>query len=323
MSEDNGSENVKSSEADSNEEVSPTMAASASSKAIPIVAPSPSAPLTDDKEQDKGASPSQDNGTKPITNTTIAGKSAKLCKNVIIHGFCKYEGKGCEFYHPPSEDTAGSSETGSTTAPSATGSQPKTKLSVGSKSFKPGGSGGNSKTLQDIAKKAPVFVPKQASTPTVASAPSFTPSNTSYGDSSSGNTSSEYMNYSSEVVDASDLSSHFAQLDVDHSQGYSQGHNYNTSYGSGSEYNAMLNTPRQTKPALDPYAYQSSQEMASSMPLQYHLYQLPLAHVNNLLPHQRTLHQFFMSDSLREDLQRRSEASHAISNGKHALEEIS
>lgn len=31
----------------------------------------------------------------------MSNNNKPLCRNVIIHGFCKYEGKGCEFNHDP------------------------------------------------------------------------------------------------------------------------------------------------------------------------------------------------------------------------------
>ncbi|KXS11673.1 hypothetical protein M427DRAFT_102239, partial [Gonapodya prolifera JEL478] len=49
--------------------------------------------------------------------------------------------------------------------------------------------------------------------------------------------------------------------------------------------------------------------------LQYHLYSPPLPHVSNLHPHQRMIQSFFMSDRLREELQKRNEAVH------HSLDE--
>ncbi|KAJ3300231.1 PAB-dependent poly(A)-specific ribonuclease subunit 3 [Borealophlyctis nickersoniae] len=70
----------------------------------------------------------------------------------------------------------------------------------------------------------------------------------------------------------------------------------------------------------NPYQYQNSQMdqfylhqqqlglVAPQQPLQYHLYTSPLPHVSNLHPHQKTIHAFFMSDKLREELQRKSEA---------------
>ncbi|ORX88988.1 hypothetical protein K493DRAFT_331279 [Basidiobolus meristosporus CBS 931.73] len=43
--------------------------------------------------------------------------------------------------------------------------------------------------------------------------------------------------------------------------------------------------------------------------LRYHLYTTPLPHITNLPPNRKTIHSFFMSDNLREELQRKNEAS--------------
>ncbi|KAI8983559.1 hypothetical protein BDB01DRAFT_791254 [Pilobolus umbonatus] len=37
------------------------------------------------------------NVLKSPIKANVAAK--RLCRNVIIHGYCKYEGKGCEFNH--------------------------------------------------------------------------------------------------------------------------------------------------------------------------------------------------------------------------------
>ncbi|KAH8112098.1 hypothetical protein DFH11DRAFT_538058 [Phellopilus nigrolimitatus] len=28
----------------------------------------------------------------------------RQCRNIMIHGFCKYEGKGCVYHHPPRDE---------------------------------------------------------------------------------------------------------------------------------------------------------------------------------------------------------------------------
>jgi hypothetical protein len=78
---------------------------------------------------------------------------------------------------------------------------------------------------------------------------------------------------------------------------------------------------------MDPYYYQNppvyTQQPVSFMAilclrsnsytqlvcqLQHHLYSSPLPHVTNLHPHQKSIHAFFMSDNLREELTERNEA---------------
>ena len=50
--------------------------------------------------------------------------------------------------------------------------------------------------------------------------------------------------------------------------------------------------------------------------LQYHLATNPLPHVSNLTNNQRSIHTFFMSDKLKEDLLRRNEVTLRVCLGK-------
>ncbi|ORZ27845.1 putative poly(A)-binding protein-dependent poly(A) ribonuclease [Lobosporangium transversale] len=58
--------------------------------------------------------------------------------------------------------------------------------------------------------------------------------------------------------------------------------------------------------SMNNYYFQGGGTMVQQ-PLQYHLYNTPLPHVSNLSPHQKTIHGFFISDSLREELHRKNE----------------
>jgi len=64
---------------------------------------------------------------------------------------------------------------------------------------------------------------------------------------------------------------------------------------------------------MNPYATESSaqlyQQSTYTQPLKYHLYAPIGPHRANLLPYQRTAHDLFIPDQLREELQRKSEAS--------------
>ncbi|KAF9895819.1 hypothetical protein BX616_008756, partial [Lobosporangium transversale] len=42
--------------------------------------------------------------TKPASVTN--SNKARTCRNIVIHGFCKYEGKGCEFNHDVGKPTS-------------------------------------------------------------------------------------------------------------------------------------------------------------------------------------------------------------------------
>ncbi|KAI9701021.1 MAG: PAB-dependent poly(A)-specific ribonuclease subunit 3 [Candelina mexicana] len=72
------------------------------------------------------------------------------------------------------------------------------------------------------------------------------------------------------------------------------------------------------QPQINPYAQESATnsntafyqgQSGYAQPLQYHLYAPIGPHRENLLAYQRTAHDFFISDNLREELQRKSEAS--------------
>lgn len=78
-----------------------------SPSAIPIVAPDAAASTS--SQTDTVNKPASKPKGRPLTLlicqlywhwTWIANVNAKrLCRNVIIHGFCKFEDKGCEFNH--------------------------------------------------------------------------------------------------------------------------------------------------------------------------------------------------------------------------------
>ena len=76
-------------------------------------------------------------------------------------------------------------------------------------------------------------------------------------------------------------------------------------------------TPNQHQPQMNMYAQdpttggntQYYQANSFSQPLQYHLYTSLGPHRENLLPYQRSAHDFFIPDNLREDLQRKSAAT--------------
>ena len=82
-------------------------------------------------------------------------------------------------------------------------------------------------------------------------------------------------------------------------------------------------TPHQTQ--INPYAQDNTtqsgtsyyQDSSYTQPLQYHLYTALGPHREAMLPHQRNAQDFFISDTLREDLQRKSAAAHQVLPRKH------
>ena len=77
-------------------------------------------------------------------------------------------------------------------------------------------------------------------------------------------------------------------------------------------------TPHPTQ--INPYAQDNTTQGAASyyqdssytQPLQYHLYTALGPHREAISPHQRNAQDFFISDTLREDLQRKSAAAHQV-----------
>jgi len=80
--------------------------------------------------------------------------------------------------------------------------------------------------------------------------------------------------------------------------------------------NLIGHSPGQQQAQINPYAQDSSsngtnyfQSTSYQQPVQYHLYASLAPHREAILPHQRAAHEFFIPDSLREELQRKSAAT--------------
>ncbi|KAI8813107.1 hypothetical protein BJ742DRAFT_521287 [Cladochytrium replicatum] len=207
---------------------------------------------------------STSNGQTPPRS---ANAKNRTCRNIIIHGYCKYEGKGCEYNHD-------AGKFGGIAQQSASPELGKSKLRVDSPVFLPGqppdsmATGGHLTGLK------------------VAGVQSYDPS---YG---------YYDPAPFEVAPPTDMN------------GVNR---MGSSVGPGMD--GMMN-PYYQHSHVDPYFYQHSTRNPGSMPmsvaqpqpLQYHLYIQSLPYVSNLHPNQKSINSFFMSDRLREELQRRNEA---------------
>ncbi|KAF9356856.1 PAB-dependent poly(A)-specific ribonuclease subunit 3 [Mortierella sp. AD094] len=204
---------------------------------------------------------------KPVSLTN--SNKSRTCRNIVIHGFCKYEGKGCEFNHDVGKPAA------STSSPEIS----KAKLHVNSPIFKP--SSLSTSSVKADAINAPEFVPKSAQDNSLTASAYSDPRQLAHP------YASPIQN--NLISSMSNLSNNFSQFGMNDMSmpGTIQG-NY---YGEGS---------------MSGYYYQGSGAMLHQ-PLQYHLYNTPLPHVSNLLPHQKTIHGFFISDTLREELHRKNE----------------
>ncbi|CAB4385204.1 unnamed protein product [Rhizophagus irregularis] len=280
------------------------------SSAIPIVAP------TSEKEPPK---------SPPSSKNLTANSKTRTCRNLIIHGYCKYEGKGCEFNH----------DLGKSTSPPNSPETNKSKLSVNSPVFKP------SVLLSSIPPEvvnAPPFVPKstQVNTPEeISVTPTSTtgsPQQKHYYDSGEQEYDNEMTLYEQNLgfyppvppptpflLSPGGVANHglnalansFASLGLNNATNFASNEN------SLSEVPSHMNNTSYftTSHHLDPFLYQSQQALLPQ-PLQYHLYTSPLPHVSNLHPHQKTIHAFFMLDHLREELQRKNESTLKTVNAK-------
>ncbi|CAG8558510.1 17127_t:CDS:10 [Acaulospora morrowiae] len=269
------------------------------SAAIPIVAPT-----SEDTPKNLSAK-----------NSTLNSKT-RTCRNLIIHGYCKYEGKGCEFNH----------DMGKTTSPPNSPETSKTtKLNVNSPVFKP------ASLLSSIPPEvvnAPPFIPKnnQANvideTPVTPTSVPGSPRQQLFHESNDQDVSlydptiGFYPAQSSSskklIIPSSNASSHglnalansFASLGLD-----------NNSYPETTSSQMNNTNFYSTSHQVDPFLYPTQQALLPQ-PLQYHLYTSPLPHVSNLHPHQKTIHAFFMSDNLREELQQKNEETLRSINAK-------
>ncbi|KAF9334565.1 PAB-dependent poly(A)-specific ribonuclease subunit 3 [Podila minutissima] len=160
---------------------------------------------------------------------------------------------------------------------SSTTTLPKAKLHVNSPIFKPSNLSSGSVKAESI--NAPEFVPKHSHESSAGNM---------YGDVRLMQPFAAPMQ-ANMVNSMNNLQGNFSQFGInDMSMGGSMQSTY---YGDG---------------AVNNYYYQGSGAMMHQ-PLQYHLYNTPLPHVSNLLPHQKTIHGFFISDTLREELHRKNE----------------
>ncbi|KAJ2957748.1 hypothetical protein NQZ79_g6597 [Umbelopsis isabellina] len=284
--------------------------------AIPIVAPSTdtAAVTTNPKSPTLKPAPA----TKAPAN---AGK--RLCRNIIIHGYCKFEGKGCEFNH---EVRLLSNEITFILSPFLL-EKSKPKLRVNSPAFKPS-------TPSSVSADAPVFVPKAAGTYMLTSSMQF-----SYADinllSDASLTSSAAAFQSDQQFDpnvrdyvpnapyfpagppnqaptfapspsnVASITNNFSQFGFTDSPSVQNELSPMAAQATpqGRPFNGNMFDPNH----MDPYYYQNP-PVYTQQPLQHHLYSSPLPHVTNLHPHQKSIHAFFMSDNLREELTERNEA---------------
>ncbi|KAI9886012.1 MAG: hypothetical protein M1823_002179 [Watsoniomyces obsoletus] len=238
-------------------------------------------------------------GASPAPHAREHAKDT-LCRNVTIYGRCRYEDKGCIFNHDPMKLQSAPTHVESV----------KKRLNVDSPAFTPSALHANGTNKQ--------FRPRTMS-PKVVNAAPFTPKKLNPG------TTNAFV--------LPDTTTTSAWATPDAQEFVPQAYN-GMDMGDGSVTNPGANLfdgyvtagamgdvgPGNGQPQVNPYAQDTTgltgagasfyQGQGGFMqPLQYHLYAPLGPHRENLLPYQRTVHDLFIPDALREELQRKAEAS--------------
>ncbi|KAL1873059.1 hypothetical protein VTK73DRAFT_1196 [Phialemonium thermophilum] len=214
-----------------------------------------------------------------------------LCRNVLIYGHCRYEGQGCTFNHDQSKNNS-----------SQTDLSGKKTLNVESPSFTPSNlqQTGKKSTLSTQAASAAPFTPRGPNaTPSLqhnVEAPVFNPA-----------TVREFtpQNY--------DLSKSVSPSSSGHDNGYpvdqfSMGH-LAQALPATSQFNPYAGDHSTLANATASYFPSHGAYATPLQPPQYHLYAPIGPYREDLLPYQRAAHDFFLSERLREDLQKKAHAT--------------
>lgn len=218
-----------------------------------------------------------------------------LCRNVLIYGHCRYEDQGCAFNHDPNRTLSAQTES------------LKKSLNVDSPSFTPSTLSvpGKGATISSQAANAAPFTPRAMASGTA------TPNSQLDAEPATFNpaairefTPSQSYDLSQQTVIQNGTASD-AQVSFDPFQMAPLAQAMPTA----AQYNPYLEDA--TNIASNGAAYYQSQTTfaAPAQPLQYHLYAPIGPHREDLLAYQRLTHDFFMPEKLREDLQKKSEAT--------------
>ncbi|TAQ85954.1 hypothetical protein B7494_g5721 [Chlorociboria aeruginascens] len=214
-----------------------------------------------------------------------------LCRNVLIYGHCRYEDQGCAFNHDPNKTL------------SAQPDSVKKSLNVDSPSFTP-------TTFNAPRKSASI-------TSQAANAAPFTPQGLVSGTATP-----------NAQLEAEQATFNPAQIREFTPSGYDLSQNVVTNDSSdtqvpfdpfsmsavaqampSAQYNPYLEENSNLANNGSGYFQTQANYSAPVQPLQYHLYAPIGPHREDLLAYQRLAHDFFMPEKLREDLQKKAEAS--------------
>ncbi|CAI7608445.1 unnamed protein product [Penicillium glandicola] len=219
-----------------------------------------------------------------------------LCRNVTIYGRCRYEDKGCAFNHDPSKLNANQSDS-------------KKRFNVDSPSFTPSLLSGNG-----------VSAPKKSTaiSPKAASAAPFQPRTTSSRSNTTTPTTRSEAVQDWAVADVQE----FVPQGFEHVTPL-QG-NGNGGITPTGAFDPFVTTPTPMTPgsvgpvSANPYSHDPTGAMGGAFfanqtgfqqPIQYHLYAPIGPHSQNTLGYQRNVHDLFIPNDLREELQKKSAAT--------------
>ncbi|KAF4553483.1 PAN2-PAN3 deadenylation complex subunit PAN3-like protein [Elsinoe fawcettii] len=204
---------------------------------------------------------------------------------MTIYGSCRAQNNGCPFSHDVSRFEAQNDNS-------------KRFLSVDSPSFTPLAPATNNQTVKPIgispkAAAAAIFTPRSSGAPTPV--PSTQPKPPS----------ADWSNQIKEFVPGQ-----FSEFQPSAPPSFDP-------YSMQSVGNAITDISEATAaPQINPYAQDNTAQMfqnpaafSHSQPLNYHLYAPIGPHRENLVAYQRTAHDLFIPDHLREELQRKTEAT--------------
>ncbi|KAK4521448.1 uncharacterized protein ATC70_012063 [Mucor velutinosus] len=265
---------------------------------IPSKAPSV-IPIVDPTAEGEASEKTTKVVLKPPLKGSINGK--RLCRNVIIHGYCKYEGKGCEFNH----------DTNKPTSPQTSPENKSKNRNLATLPFQAVSS------VSADSVNAPEFVPRFAVDSSAASTPASKDTNVIDFTALDPSITNQQHSYQSEQSNVSSITNGFSQFGLSNdANGNTTSHQQHQQQQQQPSLQQQPQSPSQMLAGLgmvpstqmDPYYYMNQQAVYPRQPLQHHLYSAPLPHVSNLAPHQRTIQSFFIPDNLREQLTERNEA---------------
>ncbi|KAE9379831.1 hypothetical protein N431DRAFT_432215 [Stipitochalara longipes BDJ] len=221
-----------------------------------------------------------------------------LCRNVLIYGHCRYEDQGCAFNHDPNKTLSPPSDMSA-----------KKALSVDSPAFTPATLSvpGKTSTISSQAVNAAPFTPRGLASGTVTPVPQAETEAAATFNPAQIKEFTPQQNYDMSTNIASNGTAPDAQMPYD-------------PFSMSSVADAMPSAPynpylqdNSAMPSNGAAYYQAQPSFAApAQPLQYHLYAPIGPHKEDLTPYQRTVHDFFIPNSLREELQKKSEATRQV-----------